>query len=56
MAEPDQIVVAGVLKELCGDDAVPGGFKDLGRATLKGFVSAVQLYAVEWRESATGDQ
>ena len=54
-AAPDQIVVAGVMRELCAEDAVPGAFQDLGRATLKGFVSAVQLYAVDWREPSSGE-
>ena len=49
-AQPDQIVVTGVMRDLCTDQPLLGSFQDIGRATLKGFVSAVQLYALPWQE------
>jgi len=49
-AQPDQVVVAGVLRDLCVDTQIGDSFDDLGRASLKGFVSAVQLYGLPWRE------
>ena len=48
-AKPDEIVAAGVMRDLCTDDRILGSFDDIGRVTLKGFVSAVQLYRVRWR-------
>jgi len=47
-AKPDQIVVTGVMRDLCASESLLASFQDIGRATLKGFVSAVQLYALPW--------
>lgn len=49
-AKPDQILVAGVVRELCEDETIKTQCLDAGRATLKGFVSAVQLYEVRWTQ------
>jgi class 3 adenylate cyclase len=53
-ARPDQILAAGVMRDLCSDAELHDGFRDAGRVTLKGFVSAVQLYEVSWRELQPG--
>lgn len=49
-AKPDEIVVAGVMRDLCTDRGMADSFADIGRVTLKGFVSAVQLYELRWRD------
>ena len=48
-ADPDQILVSGVIREFCTGDQGEGRFRDAGRAKMKGFPSAVQLYEVDWR-------
>lgn len=52
-ALPDQILAAGVMRDLCSDGQLREGFRDAGRVTLKGFVSAVQVYAVGWQEAGS---
>lgn len=54
-AKPDEIVVAGVMRDLCADRQIMAAFDDGGRVTLKGFVSAVQLYGLRWRDVGAGD-
>jgi class 3 adenylate cyclase len=44
-AEPGQVLVANVVRELCAGKALT--FTDQGEATLKGFPESVRLYAVE---------
>jgi len=53
-AEPNQVVVAGVMHDLCADQEFADAFDDIGRVTLKGFVSAVQLYSLRWQEDGGG--
>ena len=47
-AEPEQIIVASVVQELCLGKKLP--FKSPGTRSLKGFDRAVTVYEVEWRE------
>jgi class 3 adenylate cyclase len=47
-AQPQQIIVASVVQELCLGKKLP--FKDQGKRNLKGFDRAVSVYEVEWRE------
>ena len=47
-AEPDQIVVAQIVRDECQADIYP--FLDLGEITLKGFDGAVRVHAVQWRD------
>ena len=46
-AESDQILVGGVIKELCTGNTFE--FTDRGAAELKGFETPVQLFEVPWR-------
>jgi class 3 adenylate cyclase len=48
-AQPEQIMVASVVQELCLGRKLP--FKDQGTRELKGFDDAVRVYEVEWQES-----
>jgi class 3 adenylate cyclase len=46
-AEPEQILVSSVIRELCmGKDFL---FADLGQKTLRGFDEPVRVYEVQWR-------
>lgn len=47
-AEPEQIIVASVVQELCLGKNL--SFKNQGTRELKGFDRAVSVYEVEWRE------
>jgi class 3 adenylate cyclase len=46
-AMPGQIVVAGVVRDLCIGKTF--GFKDMGNVELKGFSEPVRVYEVDWR-------
>ena len=46
---PDQIMATGIIGELCTDAEMATVFSDAGRATMKGFPSAVQLLEIAWR-------
>jgi len=46
-AQPDDIVVSGLVRELCKDDA--GRFVALRERQLKGFADTVPVFRVEWR-------
>jgi class 3 adenylate cyclase len=48
-AEPDQILVAAVVRDLCLGKQF--SFSDRGESTLKGFDEPLRLYAVEWRKA-----
>jgi class 3 adenylate cyclase len=48
-ARPDQILVTGIIRELCDDPAWFAEYRDAGRAALKGLPSAVQLYEIAWQ-------
>jgi class 3 adenylate cyclase len=50
IAQPEQIIVPGVVRELCLGKKV--SFKDEGARQLKGFDRPVQVYAVEWQPHA----
>ncbi len=53
-AEPGQVLVSNVVRELCAGKTLT--FDDLGAATLKGFDEAVRLFAVHWEvDSARAD-
>ena len=47
-AEPDGILVANVIRELCMGKGF--SFADSGERTLRGFEDPVRLYEVRWRE------
>jgi class 3 adenylate cyclase len=48
LAQPDQIMAASVVHDLCLGKKLP--FKSHGEHELKGFDRAVNVYEVEWRE------
>ena len=50
-AEPDQILVAPVIRDLCLGKQF--SFTDQGEFTLKGFDQPQQIYEVHWQESQT---
>ncbi len=47
-AEPDQILVAAVIRDLCLGKQFP--FTDQGESTLKGFDQPMRMYEVEWQK------
>lgn len=47
-ADPDQILVTGIIRELCDDPLWLADYRDAGRAVLKGIPNAVQLYEIKW--------
>jgi adenylate cyclase len=49
-AQPQQIIVASVVQELCLGKRLP--FRNQGTRNLKGFDHAVNVYEVEWRTPA----
>ncbi|MBI1818084.1 MAG: DUF4242 domain-containing protein [Deltaproteobacteria bacterium] len=49
-AQPDQILVANVIAELCIGKGLT--FQDLGEMSLKGFERPVRVHAVEWPGAA----
>ena len=48
-AEAGQILVSGILHELCSDSGFADRFIDRGRIQMKGFQSALQVYELDWR-------
>lgn len=48
-AEAGQILVSGILHELCSDSRFADRFIDRGRIQMKGFQSALQVYELDWR-------
>lgn len=48
-AEAGQILVSGILPELCEDSSIADRFIDRGRTQLKGFSNALQLYELDHR-------
>jgi class 3 adenylate cyclase len=49
-AQPDQILVTGIIRELCDDPVGFSEYRDAGRAALKGMPSAMQLYEIVWEQ------
>ena len=47
-AEPDQILVASVIRDLCLGKQFP--FVDHGEATFKGFDQPMHMYSVDWQK------
>ena len=47
--EPEQVLVAGIIFELCKGEHLDSAFSDIGKAHFKGFEHAIQLYQIEWR-------
>jgi class 3 adenylate cyclase len=45
-AEPEQILVSGMIAELCAGKGLP--LEDLGEVSLKGFELPVRVHAVDW--------
>ena len=54
-AQPDQILVTGIVRELCDDPSWFAEYRDAGRAELKGLPSAVQLYEIMWAPEQNQD-
>jgi class 3 adenylate cyclase len=50
-AQPDQILLTGIVKELCEDVSQFTEIRDAGRVNLKGIVNALQLYEIVWSPS-----
>ena len=48
-AEPDQILVAPVIRDLCLGKQF--SFSDLGESPLKGFEQPLRIYKVQWQEA-----
>jgi class 3 adenylate cyclase len=46
-AEADGVIVSGLVRELCEEDA--GRFVMLGERRLKGFADMVPVFRFEWR-------
>ena len=49
-AEPGQILVSGVVRELVEDRDLAARLLDAGRRPVRGLASALQVYGVEWQE------
>ncbi len=47
--DPEQVLVAGIIFELCKGENLEVVFSDSGKAHFKGFEHAIQLYKVGWR-------
>jgi class 3 adenylate cyclase len=47
-AQPGQILISGIMRELCSSPEWEGHFNDAGRAQLKGIPNAMQLYEITW--------
>jgi class 3 adenylate cyclase len=47
-AEAGQILVSGILHELCEDSSIADRFIDRGRVQLKGFSNALQVYELDY--------
>jgi class 3 adenylate cyclase len=50
LAEPGQILVSGVVRELVEDRDLAARLLDAGRRPVRGLASALQVYGVEWQE------
>jgi class 3 adenylate cyclase len=48
-AEPDQILVAPIIRDLCRGENF--SFTDQGESSLKGFSQPLRLYEVQWQEA-----
>jgi class 3 adenylate cyclase len=49
LAEPGQILVSGVVRELVEDPNLTACMHDAGRRPIRGLASALQVYRVEWQ-------
>jgi class 3 adenylate cyclase len=49
LAEPGQILVSGVVRELIEDQNLTACLHDAGRRPIRGLASALQVYKVEWQ-------
>jgi class 3 adenylate cyclase len=49
LAEPGQILVSGVARELVEDPDLTACMHDAGRRPIRGLASALQVYSVEWQ-------
>ena len=47
-AQADQILVTGIVRELCEDPSLFATSRDAGRVELKGVPNAIQLYEIMW--------
>ncbi len=47
--EPEQVLVSGIIFELCKGEYLGSAFSDIGKAHFKGFEHAIQLYQIDWR-------
>lgn len=47
-AQPEQILITGIVRELCDDPDWAEQYRDAGRAHLKGIPNAIKLYEVDW--------
>jgi class 3 adenylate cyclase len=50
LAEPGQILVSGVVKELVQDRDLADRLLDAGRQPVRGLVSALHVYGLEWQQ------
>ena len=48
-SEPEQVLVSGVIFELCREENLEAIFTDGGKAHFKGFDHAIQLYQIDWQ-------
>lgn len=49
-ANPNQILVSGIIPELCDDTKTDIAFVDAGQVPMKGFIGAIQLFEVGWAQ------
>ena len=52
-AEADGVIVSGLVRELCEEDA--GRFVPLGERRLKGFADMIPVFRFEWADLSAGD-
>ncbi|MEZ4519810.1 MAG: DUF4242 domain-containing protein [Chloroflexota bacterium] len=50
-ANAGQILATGIIHELCQDPLLLARYREVGRVPAKGFVSAVNLFEIEWRNA-----
>jgi len=50
-ADGQQILAAGIIHELCDDPGLLPAYREFGRTQAKGFLSAVNLFEIDWDEA-----
>ena len=50
-ADAQQILAAGIIRELCDDSSLLPAYREFGRVQAKGFPSLVNLFEIDWNEA-----